>query len=73
MTNPYQAAAASALSFCLGAGLPLLAAAFIEDVKWRILSIVSATMLRTASVPAPCGRHALLQASCCRPVVDIGL
>ena len=59
MTNPYQAAAASALAFCLGAGLPLLAAAFIEDVKWRILSIVSAMMPLTASLPAPCSSSAL--------------
>ncbi len=42
MTNPYQAAASSALAFCIGAGLPLLAAAFIEDPKWRIVSVVSA-------------------------------
>lgn len=41
MTNPYQAAASSAIAFCIGAGLPLLAAAFIEDPKWRIVSIVS--------------------------------
>ncbi|EIE20116.1 DUF125-domain-containing protein, partial [Coccomyxa subellipsoidea C-169] len=40
MTNPYQAAASSALAFCIGAGLPLLAAAFIEDPKWRIVSVV---------------------------------
>ncbi|KAK9901345.1 hypothetical protein WJX75_007573 [Coccomyxa subellipsoidea] len=40
MTNPYQAAASSALAFIVGAGLPLLAAAFIEDPKMRILSVV---------------------------------
>ena len=41
MTNPYQAAASSALAFIVGAGLPLLAATFIEDPKMRILSVVS--------------------------------
>ena len=40
LTNPYQAAATSALAFCIGAGLPLLAAAFIEDANMRILSVV---------------------------------
>ena len=40
LTNPYQAAAASALAFCLGGGLPLLAAAFIHDSHMRILSVV---------------------------------
>lgn len=45
LTNPYQAAATSALAFCLGAGLPLLAAAFIEDAKMRILSVVSPSTL----------------------------
>lgn len=42
MTNPYQAAASSAFAFIIGAGLPLLAGAFIEDAKWRIVSVVSA-------------------------------
>ena len=40
LTNPYQAAVTSALSFCIGAGLPLLAGAFIQQAKWRILSVV---------------------------------
>lgn len=40
LTNPYQAASASALAFCLGGGLPLLAAAFIHDSHMRILSVV---------------------------------
>ena len=46
LTNPYQAAAASALAFCLGGGLPLLAAAFIHDAHMRILSVV-----------CPCPKH----------------
>jgi VIT1/CCC1 family predicted Fe2+/Mn2+ transporter len=41
MTNPYQAAAASAVAFVVGAGIPLLAAAFISDAMWRIISVVS--------------------------------
>ncbi|CAL8471042.1 g10584 [Coccomyxa elongata] len=40
MTNPYQAAASSAFAFIIGAGLPLLAGAFIEDANWRIVSVV---------------------------------
>ena len=40
MTNPYQAAGASAIAFCIGAGVPLLAAAFIESERWRIVSVV---------------------------------
>lgn len=41
MTNPYQAAASSAVAFIIGAGLPLLAGAFIESANWRIVSVVS--------------------------------
>ena len=51
LTNPYQAAAASALAFCLGGGLPLLAAAFIHDAHMRILSVVC-FILHLVSEPA---------------------
>lgn len=37
-----QAAGASALAFVVGAGIPLLAAAFIHDYVWRLVSLVRA-------------------------------
>lgn len=40
LSNPWKAAAASAVAFVVGAGLPLLAAAFITVEKWRLLSLV---------------------------------
>ncbi|KAI3715773.1 hypothetical protein L6452_22760 [Arctium lappa] len=43
LPNPFQAAAASALAFMLGAIMPLLAAAFIVDHKVR-LGVVVATV-----------------------------
>lgn len=50
MTNPYQAAAASAIAFIIGAGIPLLAAAFIPEAKWRILSVVNPVLSYPMSV-----------------------
>ena len=35
-----QAAGASAAAFCVGAGIPLLAAAFIHAYVWRLVSLV---------------------------------
>ena len=35
-----QAAGASAAAFCVGAGIPLLAAAFIHSYVWRLVSLV---------------------------------
>ncbi|KAK9845523.1 hypothetical protein WJX81_008565 [Elliptochloris bilobata] len=43
MSNPLQAAGASAVAFCVGAGVPLLAAAFIHDYVWRLVSLVLAS------------------------------
>ncbi len=37
-----QAAGASAAAFCVGAAVPLLAAAFIHDYVWRLVSLVRA-------------------------------
>ena len=41
LSNPIQAAAASAFAFCIGAGLPLLAGAFIGNYVTRLLVIVA--------------------------------
>ena len=43
LANPVQAAASSALSFTLGAGIPLLAAAFIKPVVPRLASLIAAS------------------------------
>ena len=43
LANPLQACVASACAFCIGAGIPLLAASFITDHAMRILSLVLAT------------------------------
>ena len=40
-----QAAGASAAAFCVGAGIPLLAAAFIHSYVWRLVSLVGLSML----------------------------
>ncbi|KAK6938304.1 Ccc1 family [Dillenia turbinata] len=45
LPNPVQAAAASALSFSVGAMVPLLAASFIRDYKVRLGVVVSAVTL----------------------------
>jgi len=43
LANPLQAAAASAASFTLGAGIPLLAAAFIKPSGPRLGSLIAAS------------------------------
>ncbi|KAK9828808.1 hypothetical protein WJX72_002170 [[Myrmecia] bisecta] len=43
MSNPAQAAIGSALSFTVGAGIPLLASAFIQDYRYRLISLVLAS------------------------------
>ena len=40
LANPLQACIASAFAFCIGAGIPLLAAAFIKGSAMRILSLI---------------------------------
>lgn len=40
LANPLQAALASALAFTVGAGIPLLGAAFIRDANYRLVSLV---------------------------------
>jgi len=45
LANPGQASITSAISFSLGAGIPILAAAFIRDQTLRLVSIFSASTL----------------------------
>ncbi|XP_050227548.1 vacuolar iron transporter homolog 4-like [Mercurialis annua] len=45
LANPWQAAAASALAFAVGAIVPLLAAAFIRNYKVRLAVVVGAVSL----------------------------
>ena len=40
LANPLQASLASAFAFCVGAGIPLLAASFIHNEGMRIMSLV---------------------------------
>ncbi|KAJ0805350.1 putative Ccc1 family protein [Helianthus annuus] len=48
LPNPWQAAAASALAFSLGAIVPLLAASFIKPYKVRILVMAAAVTVALA-------------------------
>ncbi|KAM0008991.1 putative Ccc1 family protein [Helianthus debilis subsp. tardiflorus] len=48
LPNPWQAAAASALAFSLGAIVPLLAVSFIKPYKMRILAVVIAVTIALA-------------------------
>ncbi|KAD6119438.1 hypothetical protein E3N88_10709 [Mikania micrantha] len=48
LPNPWQAAAASALAFSLGAIVPLLAASFIKPYKVRILVVAVAVTMALA-------------------------
>ncbi|KAL6753520.1 Ccc1 family [Haematococcus lacustris] len=43
MANPMQASLVSCVAFTLGAAMPLLSGAFIQDAKWRIMSVVLAS------------------------------
>ncbi|KAJ7968139.1 Vacuolar iron transporter-like protein [Quillaja saponaria] len=45
LPNPMKAAFASAISFSIGALVPLLGAAFIIDYKWRLVVIVAMASL----------------------------
>ncbi|KAJ3100440.1 hypothetical protein HDU97_002227 [Phlyctochytrium planicorne] len=42
LSNPFSASVLSAVTFTLGAAIPLLAASFISDLAWRIGSTVGA-------------------------------
>lgn len=43
LSNPLQACVASAFAFCIGAGIPLLAASFITSHSMRLMSLILAT------------------------------
>lgn len=49
LANPLQACVASAFAFCIGAGIPLLAASFITNHAMRIMSLVLATTVALTS------------------------
>ncbi|XP_057803939.1 vacuolar iron transporter homolog 4-like [Salvia miltiorrhiza] len=71
LPNPWQAAAASALAFSLGAVVPLLAAAFITDHRVRVGVVVAATtlgLLGFGGAGAVLGRTKVVRA-CVRVVV----
>ncbi|GJY24871.1 vacuolar iron transporter homolog 1-like protein [Tanacetum coccineum] len=48
LPNPWQASAASALAFSLGAMVPLLAASFIQPYKVRIIVVAAAVTMALA-------------------------
>ncbi|KAL3679001.1 hypothetical protein R1sor_021957 [Riccia sorocarpa] len=52
LSNPMQAALASALAFSLGGGVPLLAGAFISSLRTRIVVVVTASSVALASFGA---------------------
>ncbi|KAL1534302.1 Vacuolar iron transporter 2.1 [Salvia divinorum] len=71
LPNPWQAAAASAIAFSLGAVLPLLAAAFVEDHRVRQGVVVAATtagLVGFGGTGAVLGRTKVVR-SCVRVVV----
>ncbi|KAI3815394.1 hypothetical protein L1987_15060 [Smallanthus sonchifolius] len=71
LPNPIQAAAASALSFMLGAIVPLLVAAFIVDHMIRlgvVVATVSLALVVFGWIGAVLGRTPLVQ-SCFRILV----
>lgn len=45
LANPLQAALASMLAFAVGAGMPLLAGAFISSRLWRIITVALVSTL----------------------------
>ncbi|XP_054779291.1 vacuolar iron transporter homolog 2-like [Prosopis cineraria] len=70
LPNPFQAAFASALSFSVGALIPLLAAAFISDYKIRLMVVVavaSLALIMFGYVGAVLGKAPILR-SCVRVV-----
>jgi VIT1/CCC1 family predicted Fe2+/Mn2+ transporter len=52
LSNPMQAALASAVAFSLGAAIPLLAGSFIVRTKYRIISIVLTSTMALAGFGA---------------------
>ncbi|XP_055814840.1 vacuolar iron transporter homolog 4-like [Solanum dulcamara] len=71
LTNPLQAAVASAIAFSLGAIVPILAAAFIANHKVRLAVIVAAVslaLLAFGGIGAFLGRSPMVK-SCARALI----
>jgi VIT1/CCC1 family predicted Fe2+/Mn2+ transporter len=66
LANPMQAAVMSAITFSVGAGIPLLSSSFIESYIWRIIAIVISstfTLLIIGSAGAKIGGAPVLRAA----------
>ncbi|XP_027338082.1 vacuolar iron transporter homolog 4-like [Abrus precatorius] len=66
LPNPYYAAFASALAFALGAGVPLLGAAFVKDYKVRlgvVVAVVSLALLVFGGFGAFLGKAPFVKSS----------
>ena len=66
LPNPFQAALASALAFAVGAAVPLLGAAFINDYKVRlgvVVAVVSLALLVFGGLGAVLGKAPVVKSS----------
>lgn len=66
LPNPFQAACASALAFCVGGAVPLLSAAFITDYAIRVVTMGGASSVALAlfgAVGASYGRSPMVKGS----------
>jgi VIT1/CCC1 family predicted Fe2+/Mn2+ transporter len=66
LPNPFQAACASALAFCVGGAVPLLSAAFITDYVIRVVTMGGASSVALAlfgAVGAYYGRSPMVKGS----------
>ncbi|OIV91557.1 hypothetical protein TanjilG_08969 [Lupinus angustifolius] len=66
LPNPFQAAVASAVAFAIGAMVPLLGAAFIEDYKVRlgvVVAVVTIALMVFGGLGAVLGKAPLVKSS----------
>ncbi|KAK7246797.1 hypothetical protein RIF29_41667 [Crotalaria pallida] len=66
LPNPFKAAVASAIAFAIGAMVPLLGAAFIEDYKVRlgvVVAVVSLALMVFGGLGAVLGKAPLVKSS----------
>ncbi|TKY53469.1 Vacuolar iron transporter-like 4 [Spatholobus suberectus] len=66
LPNPYYAAFASALAFALGAGVPLLGAAFVKSYKLRLgvmVAVVSLALIGFGSLGAFLGKAPMVKSN----------
>lgn len=64
LPNPYYAAFASAIAFAIGAGVPLLGAAFVNDYKVRlgvVVAVVSLALIVFGGLSAVLGKAPLVK------------